>query len=267
MISLFLLDMEARRNLDGLSITTIASIDVGESEFESNKRSSGNQCMAYCGGSRNQRKDCIMSDSSSMTEIVYCVVDTYLGTALIASSKRGVKAVLLGAKEALLVDDLRRRFPEAHLVAKSDDAVPWAKQTIHAIEHSTDNWDIPVDQHGTPLQQKVWRALCMIPFGTTASYKKIAANVGDGINAKEVGEACAANAVAVLIPCHRVVRSDGTLAGYRWGANRKLALLQREGAIPDGETAVVEHMERLNWLFKQDFSAGLNSAMKATTHS
>jgi len=152
-----------------------------------------------------------------------------LGTVLVATSERGVCAILLGDDGGELIADLRARFPDAMLVPG-----------IVAPEHMTKvtgfmaspraSLDLPLDARGSEFQQSVWRALREIPAGVTQTYGEVAQRIGAPHAAKEVGEACAANPIAVAIPCHRVVRKDGGLAGYRWGVKRKRALLEREGA-------------------------------------
>ena len=112
-----------------------------------------------------------------------------------------------------------------------DDAAlaPWAAKVVAFVEAPAQGLDLPLDPRGTEFQRRVWQALREIPAGSTATYSEIAGRIGAPKEAYAVGEACAANAIAVAIPCHRVVRKDGTLAGYRWGFKRKRALLRREG--------------------------------------
>ena len=138
-----------------------------------------------------------------------------LGIALVAKSERGLCALLLGDVPAALAVDLRQRLPLVSQVA-TFLAAPAA------------GLDVALDLHGSEFQKKVWKALQEIPAGSTETYGAIAQRIGAPQSAKEVGEACAANPLAVAVPCHRVVRKDGGLAGYRWGVRRKRALLELE---------------------------------------
>ena len=153
-----------------------------------------------------------------------------LGTILVAASGKGVCAILLGDHPDPLVHDLGARFPDATLVAGDADTEQLLAQVVRFVEAPAQGIDLPLDLRGTPFQQRVWQALRDIPAGSTASYGAIAARLGEPRAALEVAEACAANPVAVAVPCHRVVRADGSISGYRWGVKRKRALLQREAA-------------------------------------
>jgi AraC family transcriptional regulator, regulatory protein of adaptative response / methylated-DNA-[protein]-cysteine methyltransferase len=161
--------------------------------------------------------------------VEYSVSDCSLGSVLVASSAKGVCAVLLGASPAVLKQDLQERFPDAQLRAT---AVTALHQKVIAIVDTPRGsfFDVPLDARGTDFQLKVWRALRDIPAGATASYLDIANRIGSPKSVRAVAAACAANPIAIAIPCHRVVRSDGGLSGYRWGVERKRALLAREGA-------------------------------------
>lgn len=154
----------------------------------------------------------------------------WLGAVLVATTEKGVCAILVGDDPAALRRDLADRFPEAR-VSGGDHALDEATaKVIDFIEAPQRGLDLPLDPRGTAFQQRVWQALREIPAGSTASYAEIAARIGAPKEAYAVGEACAANMIAVAIPCHRVVRKNGDLAGYRWGFGRKRALLKREGA-------------------------------------
>lgn len=154
----------------------------------------------------------------------------WLGAILIAATENGICAVLLGDDPAILRRDLEARFPEAQFTGGDKDLDAWAANIVDYIEEPGREFDLPLDPQGTPFQQRVWRALRDIPRGSTASYSEVAERIGAPKEAFAVGEACAANMIAVVIPCHRVVRKGGALAGYRWGFNRKRALLKRERA-------------------------------------
>ncbi len=154
-----------------------------------------------------------------------------LGAILIASTERGLCSVLLGDDPQSLSADLRRRFPNA-LLSGSDPAYDRiAAQVIACIENGTMP-DLPLDLRGTIFRQRVWAALRDIPSGATTTYAELAARLGSPGASRAVGSACAANPLAVIVPCHRVVRRSGDLAGYRWGLARKRALLDRE-AVPE----------------------------------
>jgi len=159
------------------------------------------------------------------SEIHYAVNPSSLGLVLVAQSAKGVCAVLLGDDLQTLQRDLKERFPEANLI-EGDAAL--ATQVIGTLESPARGIDVPLDPQGTEFQQSVWKALREIPAGTTASYTDIANRIGLPKSARAVAQACAANPLAVVVPCHRVVKSDGKLSGYRWGVERKRALLERE---------------------------------------
>ena len=152
-----------------------------------------------------------------------------LGVILVAATDRGVCAILLGDDAASLVRDLEERFPLAVLTPGDRDFERTVAQVVSFVEAPRMGLDLPLDVRGTAFQQRVWQALGAIPAGSRASYSEIAERIGSPKAVRAVAQACAANALAVAIPCHRVVRHDGALAGYRWGVERKRALLEREG--------------------------------------
>jgi AraC family transcriptional regulator of adaptative response/methylated-DNA-[protein]-cysteine methyltransferase len=151
-----------------------------------------------------------------------------LGAFLIAATDWGICAISLGDDPDLLVQELRARFCKARLIGADAGFTAVVRQIVAMIETPGQSPDLPLDIRGTAFQQKVWRALRAIPSGTTATYTAIAAEIGLAGGARAVAGACAANPLAVIIPCHRVVRRGGALSGYRWGVERKCALLQRE---------------------------------------
>jgi AraC family transcriptional regulator, regulatory protein of adaptative response / methylated-DNA-[protein]-cysteine methyltransferase len=153
-----------------------------------------------------------------------------LGTTLVAATENGVCAILLGDHPEVLQRELHDRFPQASLVAGDAEFDPVVARVAAFIDAPAQGLDLKLDMHGTPLQAQVWRALREIPVGHTASYSEIAERIGAPKEAKAIAEACAANAIAVAIPCHRVVRKNGGLGGYRWGFKRKRALLNLEAA-------------------------------------
>ena len=152
-----------------------------------------------------------------------------LGTVLVAQNERGVCAILLGDDPRRLERELAACFPEAKL-HQAESAL--LEKVVSFIERPGAALDLALDIQGSDFEQRVWRALQGIPAGSTVAYGELAARIGAPGAAKEVGEACAANRLAVAIPCHRVVRKDGALAGYRWGVRRKRALLELEKGRP-----------------------------------
>jgi AraC family transcriptional regulator, regulatory protein of adaptative response / methylated-DNA-[protein]-cysteine methyltransferase len=162
------------------------------------------------------------------TEIRFAIGECALGAILVARSDRGVCAILLGDDPDALARDLQDRFPKAQLIGGDADFEQSIAQVIAFVEAPRLGLDLPLDVRGTAFQQRVWQALRAIPPGQTASYADIARNIGSPTSVRAVAQACGANQIAVAIPCHRVVRSDGGLSGYRWGVERKRALLERE---------------------------------------
>ena len=164
--------------------------------------------------------------------IHYAAVPSSLGLLLVAVTERGVCSVSLGDDEATLVEALRREFPAAELARASDARDRLVDAVVAHVEGRAEPGELPLDVRATAFQWQVWRALQRIPEGATRSYQGVAEELGRPTAARAVARACASNRVAVLIPCHRVVRGDGGLGGYRWGIARKAALLAREGARP-----------------------------------
>lgn len=162
------------------------------------------------------------------SKIHFALAQCSLGAILVAQSERGVCAILLGDDADGLVRDLQDRFPNANLLGSDEGYERLIAQVIGFVEAPSTGLDLPLDVRGTAFQQRVWQALREIPPGSTASYSDIARRIGAPKAARAVAQACAANALAVVIPCHRVVRNDGGISGYRWGVERKRALLTRE---------------------------------------
>ncbi|AUZ46435.1 bifunctional DNA-binding transcriptional regulator/O6-methylguanine-DNA methyltransferase Ada [Pseudomonas orientalis] len=160
--------------------------------------------------------------------IRFAVGQCSLGAILVAQSQRGVCAILLGDDPETLVRDLQDQFPNAELVGADRDFEHLIAQVVGFIEAPALGLDLPLDLRGTAFQERVWQALRDIPVGSTASYAQIAQRIGAPTAFRAVAQACGANHLAVAIPCHRVVRSDGALSGYRWGVERKRTLLARE---------------------------------------
>ncbi len=160
-------------------------------------------------------------------DIRYGIGTTNLGALLVARSARGICSIALGDKPAALERELRARFPAARIAADKAFA-RLVRRVAKFVEQPSRGLDLPLDVRGTAFQQRVWQALQSIAPGETASYADIAKRVGAPKAVRAVGSACGANAIAVAIPCHRAVRSDGALSNYRWGVARKRALLERE---------------------------------------
>lgn len=161
-------------------------------------------------------------------EIRYATAECSLGLVLVAASAKGVCAIMLGDDEEMLVRDLRDRFAKARLIPGDRKFAALVAKVVAFIEAPSAGLDLPLDVRGTAFQHRVWMALRDIPAGETASYTEIAKRIGKPNAVRAVAGACAANKLAVAIPCHRVLRSDGSLSGYRWGKARKRALLARE---------------------------------------
>jgi AraC family transcriptional regulator, regulatory protein of adaptative response / methylated-DNA-[protein]-cysteine methyltransferase len=166
--------------------------------------------------------------NSESTQLNYAVGRCSLGSILVARSERGVRAILLGDEPDSLIEELAQRFPLDRLVRCDGAFEKLVAQVIELTEVPGRPLDLLLDVRGTAFQQRVWQALREIPAGSTATYTDIAARIGAPRAVRAVARACAANPLAVAIPCHRVVRSDGGLSGYRWGVERKRALLKRE---------------------------------------
>ena len=160
--------------------------------------------------------------------IEFAIGESSLGAILVARSQRGVCAISLGDDADLLLRELQDRFPRAELVGGDTGFERLVAQVVGMIEQPNLGIDLPLDVRGTAFQQRVWQALGQIPPGQTASYAQIAQRIGSPTSVRAVAQACASNTLAVAIPCHRVVRSDGALSGYRWGVERKRELLSRE---------------------------------------
>jgi AraC family transcriptional regulator of adaptative response/methylated-DNA-[protein]-cysteine methyltransferase len=160
--------------------------------------------------------------------IRFAVGQCTLGSILVAATETGICAVQLGDDPEVLVRELQERFPKARLSGAEADFERWVAKVVGLVEAPALGLDLPLDVRGTAFQQRVWEALLRIPAGSTATYAEIARRIGAPKSVRAVARACASNAIAVAIPCHRVVRTDGSLSGYRWGVERKRALLARE---------------------------------------
>lgn len=168
-------------------------------------------------------------DGGQNAVIRFALAQCALGAILVAQSQRGICAILLGDDPHQLLRDLQDRFRRALLVGGDAGFEQLVAQVVGFVEAPAIGLNLPLDVRGTAFQERVWQALREIPPGRTASYAEIAARIGAPRSARAVARACAANLIAVAIPCHRVVRQDGDLSGYRWGVERKRALLASEG--------------------------------------
>lgn len=178
-------------------------------------------------------------------QITYTVVECGLGYLLVAATTRGVCVVRLGDSEAELVEGLYADYPAAHIEADDGQLEEWVTALLNHLNGELPHLELPIDVRATAFQWRVWEALRAIPYGETRTYSQLAASIGSPKAVRAVANACASNQVAVVIPCHRVIREDGTLGGYRWGLARKVALLEGEqrSVVHPQETPEVENAE------------------------
>jgi AraC family transcriptional regulator of adaptative response/methylated-DNA-[protein]-cysteine methyltransferase len=160
--------------------------------------------------------------------IRYTITPCRLGYLLVAATERGVCKISLGGSEAELLSDLGHEFPAAQIARDGEALALWVSALVEYTDGGRSTLDLPLDIQATGFQRRVWEALRTIPYGSTRSYQEVASMIGQPTAARAVASACAHNPVAMAIPCHRVVRQDGDLSGYRWGVERKRALLARE---------------------------------------
>jgi AraC family transcriptional regulator of adaptative response/methylated-DNA-[protein]-cysteine methyltransferase len=161
-------------------------------------------------------------------KISYTIADCSLGRVLVAGTNRGISAVYLGDRDAHLVATLRKEYPHAEIRRGSGEHSQWVRAIVRHLAGADPGLDLPADVVATAFQRRVWEALRSIPFGTTRSYGEVARLLGRPGATRAVARACATNPAAILIPCHRVIRTDGSLGGYRWGLDRKKFLLDQE---------------------------------------
>jgi AraC family transcriptional regulator, regulatory protein of adaptative response / methylated-DNA-[protein]-cysteine methyltransferase len=167
-------------------------------------------------------------DRGDRTQISFAIGESSLGLILVARNERGVCAILMGDDSGELIGDLHNRFPGTGAIGDDEGCEQLIAKVVAFAEAPALGLDLPLDVRGTAFQRRVWEALRQIPLGSTASYTDIADRIGSPRSARAVAQACAANPLAMAIPCHRVVRSGGALSGYRWGVERKHTLLERE---------------------------------------
>ncbi len=152
----------------------------------------------------------------------------WLGLILVASSEKGICAILLGDTSSVLIKNLKCRFPNADCIQDEKQLKPLIKKVIKHTSSPSNEFDLPLDTQGTSFQKRVWKALRKIPCGTTSSYLNVAKHIGKPESVRAVAQACGANPLAIVVPCHRVIKTDGSLSGYRWGIERKRSLLEYE---------------------------------------
>jgi AraC family transcriptional regulator of adaptative response/methylated-DNA-[protein]-cysteine methyltransferase len=169
-----------------------------------------------------------------LDEIEFATCASSIGEVVVARGSRGIRAVFIGDDIAAVLLALRSRFPLAALTPDQGSCERPLHEVIGLIEAPWRDFSLPVDARGTAFQQQVWQALREIPAGSTASYTDIARRIGCASSVRAVAQACGANPLAVIVPCHRVVRRDGGLSGYRWGVERKRELLRRESVWSSG---------------------------------
>jgi AraC family transcriptional regulator of adaptative response/methylated-DNA-[protein]-cysteine methyltransferase len=212
---------KVRLGLESGSSVTGAIYDAGFSSsgrfYEKSTRMLGMTPSQYRAGGANE-------------EIRFAVGQTSLGAILVASTNKGVAAIFLGDDPDALVRNLQDRFPKAHLIGADHDYEGLVARVVGFVEAPRIGLDLPLDVRGTTFQERVWKALQEIPAGVTVSYAEIAKRIGAPGSVRAVAGACAANKLAVAIPCHRVIRNDGSLSGYAWGVERKRSLIDREAS-------------------------------------
>jgi AraC family transcriptional regulator of adaptative response/methylated-DNA-[protein]-cysteine methyltransferase len=215
-----------RSQLDSGSTVTDAIFDAGYRSnsrfYEKSNAVLGMTPTSYRAGGAN-------------TDIRFAIGECTLGAILVAQSARGICAILLGDDADALARDLQDRFPHANLIGGDAEFEKLVAKVVGFVEAPGIGLNLPLDVRGTAFQQRVWQALHDIPTGQTASYTEIAKRIGSPSAVRAVAQACGANALAVAIPCHRVVRNDGGLSGYRWGVERKRALLTLEARLLEEE--------------------------------
>jgi len=160
----------------------------------------------------------------------YAMANCALGKVLVAATDRGVSAIYLGDEENVLISELKNEYPKAEIAQTHDGRREWVKEIIERIAGKAARVEIPMDLQATAFQRRVWQELQRIPQGKTRTYSQVARAIGQPKAIRAVARACATNPVSIVVPCHRVIRGDGNLAGYRWGLSRKEKLLQQEQA-------------------------------------
>lgn len=161
-------------------------------------------------------------------KITYTIANCALGRVLVAGTERGVSAVYLGDADARLVAALGEEYPQAEIARSSADHSQWVRAIVRHLGGAQTQLDLPTDVQATAFQRRVWEALQRIPYGATRTYGEVARMLGRPKATRAVARACATNPTSIIVPCHRVIRTDGSLGGYRWGLKRKQELLEQE---------------------------------------
>jgi AraC family transcriptional regulator, regulatory protein of adaptative response / methylated-DNA-[protein]-cysteine methyltransferase len=208
-----------RESLERSKTVTEAIYDAGYNSsgrfYEGADSALGMMPTEFCAGEAN-------------AEIYFAIGECSMGNILTAQTVVGICAILIGDDPEQLVRDLRDGFPNAKLVGDAPECHDLVGKVVGLVENPKSGFDLPLDIHGTAFQKRVWNALQQIPPGTTATYTEIATRIGTPKAVRAVAQACGANSLAIAIPCHRVIRNDGSLSGYRWGVERKRTLLHKE---------------------------------------
>jgi len=213
----------AARLREGLNTSSTTITDaIYEAGFNSNSRFYDSSQAMLGMRPRNYR------DGGQNAQIRFAVGQCALGAILVAQSQRGICAILMGDDPDTLVRNLQDQFPKAQLIGADGHFEQLVAQVVGFVEAPALGLNLPLDIRGTAFQERVWQALLEIPPGVTVSYAQVAQRIGSPNAVRAVAQACGANRIAVAIPCHRVVRQDGDISGYRWGVDRKRQLLQRE---------------------------------------
>ena len=216
--------MQARRAADGLRTAETVTEAIYDAGFNSSSR------FYETAAARLGMTPTAVRRGGEGAAIRFAIGQASLGAVLVAATDKGVCAIMLGDDPGRLARELQDRFPRAELVGGDADFERMVARVVGLIEAPGQRVDLPLDIRGTAFQERVWQALRAIPPGKTATYTEIARAVGQPKAVRAVAQACAANPLAVAIPCHRVVRADGDLSGYRWGVERKRELIAREAA-------------------------------------
>lgn len=211
-----------RQKLDGKMKVTDAIYEAGYGSnsrfYESSTKTLGMKPLEYLRG-------------GAKTNIHFALGECSLGSILVATSEKGVCAISIGSDPEVLLQELQDRFPRANLIGGDEEFEALVAKVVGFVEAPKLGLELPLDVQGTAFQQRVWQALREIPYGETATYADIASKIGMPKAVRAVARACAANTLAVAIPCHRVIRQDGSLSGYRWGIERKKTLLEKEAIV------------------------------------
>jgi AraC family transcriptional regulator of adaptative response/methylated-DNA-[protein]-cysteine methyltransferase len=167
-------------------------------------------------------------------QISYTIADCSLGRVLVAATNRGVSAIYLGDQDEPLAAALREEYPHAEICRNSEGPSQWVRAIVRHLAGTQRQLDLPTDVAATAFQRRVWEALRTIPFGSTCTYSEVARSLGRPSATRAVARACATNPTSIVVPCHRVLRTDGSLGGYRWGLHRKHLLLEQESRLAEG---------------------------------